>query len=171
LEGYKHVEDVVSAMRHLDESYVLRIVGEGPDDKRLRRHVTSLGLQSRVEFLGRVDRACLCRWYRTAAVYVNVSTREAFGIGALEALASGATLVLSDIPAHREMLSKYAGGRGCVARHPDIPAHLADAIKASVCDRRDAVSAPLLPSWDSVSEETGDLYVSVIGRRQRQARR
>jgi glycosyltransferase involved in cell wall biosynthesis len=162
LERYKNVDAVISAIRELDESYVLRIVGEGPDGVRLRRQVNALGLRSRVEFLGRVDRASLCRWYRTASVYVSVSSQEAFGISALEALASGAAIVLSDIPAHREILERYAGDRGRVVRRPLGPSHLAEVIKAAALGQREAAPTVALPSWDAVAAETADLYASTI---------
>lgn len=164
LESYKNVDTVIGAMSELDSSYGLRIVGEGPDEDRLRRQVTTSSLQSRVEFLKRVDRQSLCRWYRTASVYVNMSGREAFGISALEAIASGASVVLSDIPAHREILSAYGGDRGCLVRLPVNRARLAASIAAAEHGHGDECAPPLPPSWDRVAQETTDLYTSVIRR-------
>lgn len=165
LESYKNVDAIIGAMRELDGSYVLRIVGEGPDGGRLRRLAEASALGSRVELLGRLDRASLCRWYRTAAVYVNVSSQEAFGIGALEALAGGAAVVLSDIPAHREVAASYAKQRGHVLSEPRDPARLAGAIVASAQQRSDDVPAVALPSWDAVADETAALYLSTIEHR------
>jgi glycosyltransferase involved in cell wall biosynthesis len=165
LERYKNVDAVIAAMSELDETHVLRIVGDGPDAARLHDRVAARGLGRRVELLGRLDRETLCRWYRTAAVYVNLSSQEAFGIGALEALAGGATVVLSDIPAHREVARRYAGDRGYVATEPQSPARLADAIATAARSRSLNGAAVALPSWDDVADETAELYLSAIGHR------
>ena len=162
LERYKNVEAVIAAMSELDESYVLRIVGDGPDAPRLRARTEACGLGRRVALLGRLDRATLCRWYRTAAVYVNLSSQEAFGIGALEALAGGAAVVLSDIPAHREVAQRYAGDRGHVMAGPHTPARLAGAIATAARSPARDVAAAALPSWDDVADETAELYLSTV---------
>lgn len=162
LESYKNVDAAINAISELDESYVLRIVGEGPEGMRLRHRVSALDLSSRVEFLGRIDRSSLCRWHRTASVYVNLSRQEAFGISALEALASGTAVVLSDIPAHKEILERYAGESGRVARWPLNPSYVAEVIKAASNGQRSAARAAALPSWDAVAEETANLYASTI---------
>jgi len=167
LESYKNVDAVIGAMTRLDESFVLRIVGEGPDGARLRSRAGALGLGPRVELLGRLDRASLCRWYRTAAVYVNLSSQEAFGIGALEALAGGAAVVLSDIPAHLEVAEHYAKGRGRVVSTPHSPERLADAIASAARDRGEDTPAVVLPSWDVVADKTAGLYLSTIERTHR----
>lgn len=167
LESYKKVSAVISAMSVLDDSYVLRIVGEGPDWARLRRQVSTLGLEARVGFLGRVDRASLCRWYRTASVCVSVSSQEAFGIIALEALASGAAVVLSDIPAHREILELYAGGGGRILRPPFSPSRLAAMIATAAGERHETPPSLPIPSWDAVADATADLYASTVRRSSR----
>ena len=105
-------------MTELDSSWVLRIVGDGPAEDQLRELVSARGLGSRVDFCKRVDRPTLCLGYRTASVYVNISREEAFGITALEAVAAGARVVVSDIPAHREVLRDYAGGCGRLVSLP-----------------------------------------------------
>jgi glycosyltransferase involved in cell wall biosynthesis len=163
LERYKNVEAVIAAMGELDETYVLRIVGDGPDAPRLRDRAAACGLGGRVELLGRLDREMLCRWYRTAAVYVNMSSQEAFGIGALEALTGGAAVVLSNIPAHREVARLYAGARGYVVADLHSPARLADTIATAARSRSRNEAAAALPSWDDVADETAELYLSAVG--------
>ena len=182
LEAYKNVDAVVRALGELDDSYRLVVVGDGPAAARLRASVAP-ALVDRVQFVGRIDRASLCRWYRTAAVYVNASDHEAFGIGALEALAGGAAVVLSDIPAHREVAERYAGARGRLVDRPCEPPRLAAAIRAAAQRREAAVpdhagpgeaavpdhagpgeAALLLPTWDEVADRTLDLYLSALGR-------
>jgi glycosyltransferase involved in cell wall biosynthesis len=169
LESYKNVAAVIGVMAQLDDSYTLRIAGDGPERVRLQSLAADMRLGSRVEFLGRIDRATLCRWYRTAAVFVSASSQEAFGISALEALASGAAVVLSDIPAHREIVERYAQGRGHLVCQPCTPSQLSEGIVSVTRCPSQQLPAPALPSWESVADQTARLYESTLDRTLRRA--
>lgn len=71
----------------------LRIVGDGPERENLALLVASLHLEDRVEFLGRQTSEEVQRVMSRARVVVMPSRKEAFGIVALEAWASGTPLV------------------------------------------------------------------------------
>lgn len=58
---------------------------------------------SRVEHLGCLDAIGLAHRMRRAAVFASAAVYEPFGLAVLEAAQGGAALVLSDIPAHREL--------------------------------------------------------------------
>ena len=169
LEKYKQVDVVVRAMELLDSSYVLRVIGRGSEEARLRRQVQERDLGSRVEFLGQIDRAALCRWYRTARVYVSASTKEAFGISPLEALVGGASVVLSDIPAHREILERDRKSRGVMMHGPLTPATVARAIEAAARAFDEPTVVPTPQSWDSVAKQTAEIYLGAIQRRHRRS--
>src|SRR3954452_4357918 len=77
---------------------LLVIVGEGPDRPRLERLAEELGVGERVRFAGRVSEEELPDWYRAADVCVLPSLAlEGFGLAALEALACGTPVVVSDV--------------------------------------------------------------------------
>jgi glycosyltransferase involved in cell wall biosynthesis len=79
------------------ESGLLVVVGEGPERARLERLADELGLGPRVRFAGKVADAELPDWYRAADVCVIPSLElEGFGLVALEALATGTPIVVSD---------------------------------------------------------------------------
>jgi len=103
LESYKNVQICIRALAHLDDTFVLRIIGDGPYRASLETLAASLSLQQRVTFLGKVDGHTLRRWLNTARVFVSMSQREAFGITFLEALAAGRCCAVSDLPAHRDI--------------------------------------------------------------------
>lgn len=63
---------------------------------RLRREVLARGLVDHVRFLGLVSEAQLAELYLAAAVYVYPSPEEDFGMGIVEAMASGAPVVAWD---------------------------------------------------------------------------
>lgn len=157
LEPYKRVELAVRAMHHLDRGYVLRVAGDGPGRESLQRLIEAEGLGDRVRLLGRVERAELNRWFRSADVFVSMSTLEAMGIAPLEALCGGAAVVASDIPAHRESAGLGSDRFTLVAADAG-PAALAAAI-AAVPGRDEGGGVPsTVPDWEQVVARTEAIY-------------
>jgi glycosyltransferase involved in cell wall biosynthesis len=76
------------AVEERDQSFELRIAGEGPMATRLRRKATRLGLR-RVRFLGDVDESLKKDLLAKAALFVLPTLIEGLGIALLEAMASG----------------------------------------------------------------------------------
>ncbi len=161
LEPYKNVGLVIQAMRHLPGEIRLVVVGDGPLRHRLERLAQETGTSQRVTLLGSVPRGILVRWIRTATVQVSMSAHEAFGITVLEALAAGTPVVASDIPAHREFLSKAPAGSLTLVPENATPEVLATALRAAVA--RGPVGAMAGTNWDAVAELTMQVYFEVAG--------
>jgi glycosyltransferase involved in cell wall biosynthesis len=161
LENYKNVTRTIEAMPHLDERFVLRVIGDGPLRASLEKLVEHLGLANRVEILGRVPLDDLYRWFRTARVWVTMSLIEAMPITPLEVLAAGARVVASDIPAHR-YIARLTGGTMTLVP-PDIdPAGLASEITRTA----DLLRLPAdVLSWDEVVAQTLSVYERALGRK------
>ena len=89
------------AARHPSASLV--IIGTGPLERRLRRLAGSLGVDSRVRFLGARPHGEVLDWMRSASMLVLPSVRtasgrvEGFGMVALEAAATGVPVIGSRI--------------------------------------------------------------------------
>jgi glycosyltransferase involved in cell wall biosynthesis len=165
LEPYKGVDRTIEAMTHLSDEYVLRITGEGSASPALLDQVESLGLKARVEFLGRVELASLYSWFQTASVYVTMSRIEAMPLTPLEALAAGAQVVASDIPAHREVMEATQATVDLVS--PDAsPERLAATIaRAAQCQR--SQRAPAVLDWADVGDRTLAVYEKAVKKPQR----
>ena len=82
------------------------IAGDGPERAALEARAAALGLTSCVRFVGRVPHDRLPALLGEAAAYVSTSRSDSTSISLLEAMASGATPVVSDIPGNREWLSE-----------------------------------------------------------------
>jgi len=161
LEGYKNIHKTIEALAYLDDTFALHVVGVGPALPALHRLAERLGVDDRVVFLGRASDEEVRRWYRTAAVFVSLSRHEAFGLTLAEALAAGAGVVASDIPAHRETLTRAAGATSALLPLDVAPATLAHAIG----DRaKDAHRGPMyrVDSWDDVAAGTLAVYRAVV---------
>jgi len=68
-----------------------------------RRLASALGIFDRVVELPFLDRRTLAAVYRRAALVVNPSEREGFGLPLVEAMACGAPVLASDLPVLREV--------------------------------------------------------------------
>lgn len=75
----------------------LTLAGSGPDEDRLRAVATSLHLADRVRFAGRLDRDAMAALYRSADVVLNPSLADNMPNSVLEAMASGAPVISTDV--------------------------------------------------------------------------
>ena len=160
LETYKHVDATLRAFAQLGHDYQLIVTGDGADRARLERIGRELGLADRVRFVGRICTAELYRWYRSADVYVSMSSNEAMGITILELLACGARVVASDIPAHREV-NERVGGVLKLVPLASSPQELATAIEAAA--KTPSAQALRIPGWAAVAHATRAVYDEAIG--------
>ncbi len=95
-----------SAARARPDLRLVQVGGTWPS--ALRRRLDEAGLSGRVEQVRGVPVARLAALYRGARLVLVPSDAEGFGLPALEALACGAPLLASDLPALREVAGAAA---------------------------------------------------------------
>jgi len=101
LEPYKRVDLLLRAMPHVLKqvpSARLVILGRGQDEARLRRLTVELGLAESVTFAGFVTDAEREAWLQSAALHVQCSSKEGWGLTVTEAYACGTPVVATDAP-------------------------------------------------------------------------
>jgi L-malate glycosyltransferase len=163
----KHVDLLVRAMKILVQEhahYQLLIIGEGPEQETIARLVCDLSLESQVRIMGfRENYDEVIARMKSSKVCVLPSTREGFGITALEALACGLPVVTVDHPANaiRDLIADRNGFL-CNLSAQD----LADAIRLALqkyTGMRDACRASAAPfDWDRITRDVESYYRSVI---------
>jgi len=99
------------AVREAVPGVRLTLAGDGPLRGSLESLARRLALGEALRFTGRVPHAELPALYGAAAVYVSTSRSDSTSISLLEAMASGAVPVVSDIPGNREWFEDGVGGR------------------------------------------------------------
>ena len=166
---HKGVEHFIEAARYLpDASFV--VAGEGSSLEAKKRLAASFGVEGRVRFLGRVSQENLPKLYAACDVFVlpSVSRLEAFGIVALEAMATGKPVVVADIPGVREVIED---GREGLLADPVNPQDLAGRIRALLAEpatakemgRRGREKVLSTFSIEKVTDQIEAVYASVGG--------
>lgn len=152
--------------------FQLVIAGPGSKDEYLNQ--MSQKLKERTVFLGRVSDSRKQQLLRSVAIYVAPNTGgESFGIILAEALAAGAPVVASNLPAFRDVLED--GASGILFPTEDSQA-LAKAISELLDDRERRMSLTVRGQvrakkfdWTVVGESIFDIYrlVSATGEKVR----
>jgi glycosyltransferase-like protein len=98
LEGFAHLRDLAP---ELDARLVVAggatLFDYRHEVERFHARVAELGLDHAVRVLGTLTDGAIQRLYRAADAFAFPSTKEGFGLAALEALASGLPVVASDL--------------------------------------------------------------------------
>ena len=131
-KGAHTLVDAIKLLHARQIPAVLKLVGPWPDsayEQRIRRQVSTLGLDSSVQFLGRVSDEELHRLYATSRVFCLMSGCESYGIPAAEAMTFGTPVVSTDCCAIAE-ICEGAGQFGPL----NNPTWTADALQIALTD-------------------------------------
>lgn len=160
LKKYKSTDHLLRAARLLrDRGLVFRVVvlGDGDDLSRLRALAAKLRLEDSVEFTGFVPEAEKVSWYRRAAMLVESSAKEGWGLIVMEANACGLPVVVADSPGLRD--SSRDGVNGLVYPYGNIPA-LAEKLERLLSDEplrarlgRQAADWARRWTWDKAADD------------------
>ncbi len=106
----KRVVDAVEIFGRVSREIPSRLVmiGDGPDRPRAQQRAAELGVDDRVDFLGKhtsVDELLAC-----ADLFLLPSESESFGLAALEAMACGNPIIASNVGGLPEVVEDGANG-------------------------------------------------------------
>jgi glycosyltransferase involved in cell wall biosynthesis len=134
LKRYKATDHLLRASRMMKErgvKFTTVIVGDGDDKPRLEGLAAKLGLGGQARFTGFVPEAEKVNWYRRAAVLVENSVKEGWGLIVMEANACGTPVVVANSPGLRD--SSRDGVNGLMYEYGDVPA-LAERLERLLSD-------------------------------------
>jgi L-malate glycosyltransferase len=114
LRNYKKIDELISIIPKLIIKYSnvhLQIIGEGIEFSKLNQNINEKKLQKFVELVGKQSRENISSRLSSSDIYVSASRFETFSLSPLEAMASGLPVVLSEHPAHKELIEKSNAGK------------------------------------------------------------
>jgi len=128
---------------------------EGSEDER--RHWDRTVEQAGATWLGEIDDPASVRaLQRAATATVLYSRAEGLSLAALESLSVGTPIVVSEIPAHRELAGRFPGLVHIVGSAEAIGPAL-----QAIAARPRPTPAPI-PGWDDVAAELEAVYLRVL---------
>jgi glycogen(starch) synthase len=160
------INAIPKVIQKVDAKFI--IVGSGYMKEQLLNIVRSMGLEHKVLFEGFVDEKTLINLQKCADVSVVPSLFEPFGIVALEAMAAGSPVVVSDTGGLSEIVDHETTG---VKVYPNNPESLAWGITRVLLDerfstyiKRNAYKKIIERyNWEKIGLQTKHVYEEVLG--------
>ena len=133
----KGLRDAIRAMSMLPQypRITLDVAGDGEDLDACRREANSLGLSSRVRFLGRVPAREVDQLYREADLFLFPSFREPTGIVLFEAMRHGLPIITTNRGGPGYIVTEHCGLKIPVTEPAQFARDIASAIRTLAQDR------------------------------------
>lgn len=162
----KNVEGLIDALARIagEVRFTAVICGDGPHRPGLERMARELGIAHRVVFKGYVDN--LWDLMKRADAFVSMSRCEGRPNVVLEAMACGCPLVVSDIPAHREILDEHTALFTALDRPEETAAALKAAlVRGDAARRRARAARERAEGWpiETMARLYEELYLCLLG--------
>lgn len=169
LVKYKRIEDLICAFSKLGKEFpllTLTIVGQGPEEKKLRESAKKTGFEKRIYFHKNLDRRDLITKMSSSYLFCSASMIEGFGLTIIEALAAGTPYVVSNIKTHQEITENAKGG--LIFKKGDID-DLAKKLRLLLLDKKlyqDKLKKgqELIKKycWEKIADKTEKVYDNLI---------
>jgi len=102
--------DIINNLKEKFPKIHLQIVGNGEDFRELEKKINFLNIKGHVELIGRISKEELKLRYASCDIYLSPSKWEMFDMPVIEAMSCGKPALLSDIPAHNELINNSNAG-------------------------------------------------------------
>lgn len=163
------VDVIIKALTKLPSGFKLRIAGTGEEEGKLKKLVSELKLNSRVGFLGNLNKEEIAKELERTDVFVRPSRSEGLGNSFLEAMAAQVPVVATNVGGIADFLKDRETGFVCAV---DDPNDLAEKIKFVTApanqqkvwditnNARELVKEKY--NWDKISLRIGEIFASLI---------
>jgi glycosyltransferase involved in cell wall biosynthesis len=143
------------------------IAGDGSEKEELKKEVKSLNIDESVEFVGWVPHEKMTNILAQTDIYVSTSLYDGTSVSLLEAMASGAFPVVTDIPANREWI--IDGENGFLVpkdKEEFLADRIIDAIRNKVLVEKSRVKNHLIVEekalWTVNVKRIKDVYTNLL---------
>ncbi|MFH0738734.1 MAG: glycosyltransferase family 4 protein [Candidatus Omnitrophota bacterium] len=146
------------------------IIGEGPEKEKLISQSQELDLKGQIHFKGFMEYERIISQMKNAKIFVFPSTREGFGMVALEAMAAGLPVITVEHPMNSstELIQERINGAICQPDAKDLASKILGLLKDR--DTLSRLSQGARKSvqaldWDKIAVITEDFYKEAMGGR------
>jgi glycosyltransferase involved in cell wall biosynthesis len=158
------LDSVAAYLRRSSRKATLTVVGDGPEESKMRSMIERLGLSDAVTLLGTLHGTDLESQYERADALILTSTNESFGLVLIEAMAKGLPIVTVDIPAVRNVVADGVNGL-LAAQNPEAVAEsihrlFSDPNLYSALSRHNVAEAGRY-SWGVSADAVSGVYASL----------
>ena len=140
------------------------VIGDGPEENALKAEAQRLEIADRIHFHGRMEKEQLAQFLPQCDIFVLPSYAEGMSNAALEAMACGLPLLITDTGGSRELID----GNGSIVPTGDVHA-LVERLRAWIdqpnvihtMGRRSRMCANAF-SWENVAKRYRELYYQIL---------
>lgn len=162
----KHVDlllESINILKDIHPSLRCTIIGDGPERTELEMKARNLEIGANVQFTGFLkDSNEVIARMKAGKVFVFPSTREGFGISAIEALACGLPIVTID---HPQNASRVFAGSGCGVLSRLDPMDLSEKIHDMMIHAEEkhkaCISSAGRYDWEIITDIVENYYQSI----------
>ena len=166
---HKGIMVLLDAFRMVHEALPdasLIVAGQGPEMELAGAAAATIGDGTAVRFVGRVERKSVPAYMQNCTVFCLPSFGEAFGMSALEAMACGRSVVVTDDGGLRYIVTDEGGRRVPVGDPDKLAKALIEILKDPTLSQNmgdfNRRQAELQYAWDKVIDRIEALYYDVM---------
>lgn len=162
---------LLRAMPHILRHFPnVRLLVAGKNSEQMQSVADELGIGHAVHLLGFISDAARNCLYNTVDTAIFPSLYEPFGIVALEAMAAGCNVIVSDVGGLSEVVHHMHNGLTVIANNPQsiawgVDVLFEDAARAAQWQATARADAETLYRWSDIAARTYELYKSVVEER------
>lgn len=151
----------IEALAGLPSDTRLIIAGTGPEQARLEKLATELGVSGRTVFAGQIDNRELKWWYSAADVLLLCSSREGWANVLLEAMACGTPVIATPVGGTPEIIGTSTAGRLMSERSAKALLAAYEALQADYPARHKVRKYAEQFSWHETSSNQLELFKAI----------
>lgn len=91
------IGDVIESLQFMPENIKFLVLGTGPLEKELRSKAKTLGVESRVKFLGFIPHSEMAKYLKISDIFIRPSLSEGMGNSFIEAMAAGVPVIATPV--------------------------------------------------------------------------
>ena len=159
---HKNIDLLIRSLKHVQSQVPdvkVLIVGDGPEMNNLRSLAKELDLSQSIRFLGFIeDYNYALSLMKSSRIFVSPSTREGFGMAALEANACGIPVVTvnHDMNAVMDLIGKDTG-LICQPNEVELSQAILSLLRQSISGNR-CIEAARQYDWDAICNRAERVY-------------